>query len=225
MLKRILLILTALAGWFALLIQLPITVANSRAVGMSIIGGAIAYLSFFTILTNLLVATSLTCSLWPRSSWGGFFSRPVVTSALAAYAAMVGAGYSLLLRHVWNPEGLQKIADILLHDLVPLMYLIYWLIFLPKRGLRWKNALQWLIYPVVYLCFVLIRGGWSGRYPYYFLDASKLGYLAVASNAIKLLCAFLVVALFVVVIGRWMGRRYPDERKAVSKRSSRADAR
>jgi len=34
---------------------------------------------------------------------------------------MVGAGYTLLLRHLWNPQGAQKLADILLHDVVPVL--------------------------------------------------------------------------------------------------------
>jgi hypothetical protein len=37
-----------------------------------------------------------------------------------------------------NPQGAQKIADILLHDVVPVMYLGYWLIFIPNGSLRWK---------------------------------------------------------------------------------------
>jgi len=50
----------------------------------------------------------------------------------------VGVSYSLLLRHLRNPQGAQKIADILLHDVVPVMYLGYWLIFIPNGSLRWK---------------------------------------------------------------------------------------
>jgi hypothetical protein len=151
--------LIALVGWFALLLQFPLSIAVSRANGMTIVGAILAYFSFFTILTNLLVVLSLSFSLvTPNTGLGRFFSRPGVLAGITTYIAMVGAGYSLLLRHLWAPEGLQKIADVVLHDLVPVLYVVYWLIFAPKNALRWKSVLIWLTYPLAYLVFVLVRG-------------------------------------------------------------------
>ena len=76
MVKRAFIAVTAVTGWFGLLLQFPITIATSRAAGMSLMGAIVTYRSFFTIRTNLLVAMGLTFSLWPQSRWGGFFSRP-----------------------------------------------------------------------------------------------------------------------------------------------------
>jgi hypothetical protein len=214
---RIYMALTALVGWLALLLQFPLTIAISRANGMSMVGAIITYFSFFTILTNLLVVLGLTYSLWMPSSRGGrFFSRPVVIAGITVYIAMVGAGYSLLLRHLWAPEGLQKIADVILHDLVPVFYAGYWLIFVPKSALRWKNVLLWLTYPLAYLGFVLLRGALSGRYPYPFIDAGALGYARVFFNAALLLCAFLTVGLVLVAISRCMGRASATADRQVS---------
>jgi hypothetical protein len=147
-------------------------------------GGIITYFSFFTILANLLVALGLTFSLRTLSSGvGKYFSRPVVTSGTALYIATVGSVYSLLLRRLWDPEDLQKVVDVILHDLVPVMYVVFWLFFVPKSGLRWKDILWWLIFPVIYLAWVLVRGALIGRYPYPFIDAGALGYARVLSNA------------------------------------------
>ncbi len=204
---RVYMALIALVGWFALLLQFPLTIATSRANGMTMIGAVITYVSFFTILTNLVVVLGLTFSLGiPNSNWGRFFSRPGVIAGITASIAMVGVGYSLLLRHLWAPEGLQKIADVVLHDLVPVLYVAYWLIFVSKSGLRWKSVLVWLTYPLAYLSFVLLRGAISGRYPYYFIDAHALGYPRVLFNSTMLLCAFLVVSLVVIAISRCMDR-------------------
>jgi hypothetical protein len=180
----------AVAGWFGLLMQVPLTLAHCRALGMTTIAGMVTYFSFFTILTNLLVVLGLSFSLClPESPWGRFFSRPSVTSATTVYIALVGAAYSLLLRHVWDPEGLQKIADILLHDAVPFLYVAWWLIFLPKARLPWKTALSWLVYPLAYLVFVLFRGALTMRYPYHFIDVVKLGYPRVLAHSALLLCS------------------------------------
>jgi hypothetical protein len=206
MVKRVLIATTAVTGWFGLILQFPISIATSRAAGMTLIGSVVTYFSFFTILTNLLAATTLTFSLWPESRWGRFFSRPIVTSGVTVYMAMVGIGYSLLLRHTWDPEGLQKIADILLHDATPLMVFACWLFAFSKARLLWKSMLSWLIYPLVYLGFVLSRGALTRRYPYPFIDAGKLGYRAALANAAALLVAFVVLGLLLVAISRWMSK-------------------
>jgi hypothetical protein len=78
--ERCLIAITAILGWIGLLIQFPLTIENSRAQGMTLLGGITAYLSFFTILTNLLIAIALTSSLTRKSRRSGFFTRPAVTS-------------------------------------------------------------------------------------------------------------------------------------------------
>ena len=195
---------TASAAWFALLLQFPLTMRTSIANGMSVIGAILTYFSFFTLLTNLIVALVLTfCLLAPNSSWGRFFSSPVVSTGTALYIAMVSAVYSLLLRHSWNPEGLDKLADIILHDVAPILYVGFWILFVPKSGLRWKNTLSWTIYPMIYLAWILIRGAISGRYPYPFVDVGQLGYPRVLLNSGMLLAIFLAAGLAVVAAARW----------------------
>ncbi len=210
-LMRVYMAAIALAGGAALLLQFPLSIAASRTNGISLAGAIITYFSFFTILTNILVVVSLVCPLWiANSSAGRLFSRPEVITGIAIYIATVGSVYSLLLRQLWAPEGLQKIADVVLHDLVPVLYAVYWLIFVPKRTLRWKNILSWLAYPLAYLAFVLFRGAMSGRYPYHFIDVGALGYPRVFLNAALLLAAFLVVGVIVVAVGRRTGRGSDD---------------
>ena len=64
--------------------------------------------------------------------------------------------------------------------------------------------LFWLLYPLIYLGFILSRGALTRRYPYPFIDAGKLGYPLVLANATALVIAFLVLGLLVLAIGRWM---------------------
>jgi hypothetical protein len=64
---------------------------------------------------------------------------------------------------------------------VPLLFVLGWLIYLPKARLPWKALLSWLGYPLAYLVFVLLGGALTQRYPYYFVDVTKLGYPAFFS--------------------------------------------
>ena len=202
----------AAIAWFALALQFYLEVMRSLGGGGSM-GWIVAnYFSFFTILTNLAVALFLTISvLTPESRWGRFCLNAVPQTGIAVYIAVVGATYSLMLRHLWNPHGAQKLANVLLHDAVPVLYVAYWLIFVPKAGLRWKHAFWWLYYPVVYMVYTLLRGVVTGWYPYPFIDVAALGFPRALGNGGLVLLAFFVLGLIAVAIGRWMRHRSAAE--------------
>ncbi len=144
-------IIIAIIGWFALLLQLYVMMNTNAKNGIAISSTIINFFSFFTILSNLLVAFSLTFStLFSKTKPGIFFSKPATQSAIGLYIIIVGIVYTVALRKIWNPEGLQLVADRLLHDLIPLLYLIYWLLFTPKKVLRWKHVSYWLIFPALW---------------------------------------------------------------------------
>jgi hypothetical protein len=205
----------AALGWYALLLQLYLVVVTARTAGISVATAVTNYFSFFTISTNLLIVLVLTLSLKATPSKVSTFARrPTVQSATAVYIAIVGIVYSLTLRNLWAPEGLQKIADVILHDAIPLLYLLYWLMFVlkgahrdegsTKDSLRFQNVPAWLAYPAIYLVYSLARGAVTGIYLYPFIDVGKLGYTRVALNAFVLLCVFLGLSLLLVAIARWV---------------------
>jgi hypothetical protein len=170
----------------------------------------INYFSFFTILTNLLVALCATLPLLaPHTTAGRFFWRPSIQSATAVYIAIVAITYSVLLRHLWNPQGTQKIADVLLHDVVPVLYVAFWIFLVPKFTLRWGDAVRWLAYPLVYMAYTLVRGYISHWYPYYFIDVDTIGLSRALIHAGGLLLAFLGLGLLFIAIGRWNARSSP----------------
>ena len=190
----------ALTAWFALVLQLVIMLPKAT----SIVTGLVNFFSYFTILTNLLVALCFS-SQWfpPRSSLRRFFSKPAVKAGITMYITVVGIIYSLLLRKIWNPTGWQLVADRLLHDVVPILTVLYWLIVEPKGELKWKHAFWWLIYPAVYLLLTLLRG----VYPYPFIDYNKLGLQQTATNITLMTVGFLMLGLLYVTLDRLMGRR------------------
>jgi len=191
----------ALLGWFALALQLYLMLV--QAPGPERLGAVITYFSFFTILTNIWTALVFSAvALQPEGGWGQWLRRPSVQAATAVYIAIVGMVYQLLLRQLWNPQGAQWVADVLLHSIIPVGYVLYWLLFAPGAGLNWKDAVTWLMYPGVYLVYILARGAASGLYPYPFVDVKVLGYGGVLFRAAGLLLVFLGMGLLVVAVGR-----------------------
>src|SRR5687768_4020290 len=177
-------VLNAIVAWLALILQLYVMLRNAETNGLTPLKATWNFFSYFTVLTNLLVAVCLSFILIkPVSSVGRFFSRPSTLAAITLYIFMVGLTYNIILRSVWAPTGLQKWVDEALHVVVPLLFVIFWLLFIPKGSLKWIHPFRWLIYPAVYLVYALLRGEFSGFHAYPFINTAELGYNRVLFNA------------------------------------------
>lgn len=207
-LRRTAAALLALLGWAAIGLQYYLTMQTNGVMGLSQIEGIVRFFSYFTIQANILVALVLT-AFAIKSGPDEWLVHPFVRSAVAAYIAMVGLVYVVLLRHLWALTGAQWIADIVLHYVMPVGYLVFWFACVRKSGLRWYDPLLWLIYPLFYLGFVLVRGKISGFHPYPFIDAKTLGYAGVAANTAGLLIVCAALGGCLVVIGLRLARRRP----------------
>lgn len=190
----------AILAWTAVVFQFYLILLNRTA---SVAETIIRFFSFFTILTNILVAFCCTTLWWrPGSSLGRRFSMPGTLTAITVYITIVGLVYNLVLRTYWEPRGLQLVVDNLLHTIIPSLFLLFWIVLVPKNKLQWKEVFPWLIYPLVYILFIITRGALSGFYPYPFIDVSKIAYHEVLTNTGALLIGFLVLSLLLVGIGK-----------------------
>lgn len=189
-------IAAALLGWFGLAVQLYLIVYARWETHASVMGGLVKFFSFFTILTNTLVAVTLTCAVTRQNSAvHRFFRSPIVCGGITVSILLVGIAYNLLLRHLWQPEGWQRVADEVLHDIMPLAFLLYWWLYVPKGSLRLTHVLAWIAYPVVYFAYVLLRGNLIGDYVYPFIDVGTIGFAQAFLNALGVLAGFVVMGL------------------------------
>ena len=86
------------------------------------------------------------------------------------------------------------------HYAIPILYPFYWLAFLPKGSLRWSNPPWWLVYPVLYFLYSMLRGAAFGTYLYPFFDAAQLGVAQVWVNGIVLLAVFIWLGVVLTAI-------------------------
>ncbi len=199
--------LIAIVACFALVLQFGLMMTSADSQSVAVAERIVRFFSYFTILSNIIVAITATAiAFFPNTKLGTFFTRPNVQAAVAVYISIVGIVYSLFLRSVWDPEGWQLVADRLLHDAVPIAFVVYWLLFAPKIVLKWLDPLKWLIFPLVYMLYSLTRGAIANWYPYYFVNVTQLGYSAVLTNAALILVAFVVVGIFFTAIGKLLSR-------------------
>lgn len=177
----------------------------------AILDRTVEYVSYFTIVTNFLIALAFSApALAPESKAGRWWSAASPRGAVTVFALVVMIIYHLLLRALWHPEGLQLINDYMLHYVMPIAMLTDWLAFTPRGGLRWRDAVAWLVVPTVYGGWTLAHGAVSGFYPYPFMDVAKLGYPDVLLNMAGLVLGFLLPGLLLVRLDGLLARNRPQ---------------
>lgn len=198
--KRSLSALIAFLAWIAVLTQYYLMIQNRvESTGET----TIRFFSFFTILTNSLVAVFFMLSLIrPKTGKRSLPDKPGTLTAVTVYITVVGLVYQIVLRHTWEPAGLQKIIDELLHSVIPVLVIVFWYLYENKSALKFGQIPQWLIYPLLYLIYVLIRGSISGFYPYPFLNVADIGWQKVIVNSTVITVLFLVISAVFVKFGK-----------------------
>lgn len=197
----------AVVAWLAVLLQLWLSVQLGLDNGKSIVGGIVAFLGYFTVLTNIFVALMASAGALSRSPTAWLYRPPVVGCATTAIL-LVGIAYHLLLRRTWSPQGAQLVADILLHYVVPAGALTHWIVYRHAGRLAAKAPLIWCLYPTLYFAYALARGELLGSYPYPFIDVAVLGYRQVLLNAAGLLAAFVGLGFAVLGLARLAARSH-----------------
>ena len=186
---------TALVGWLGLALQFAIVVGQ---LGPAL--GTWRFLGYFTIITNIFVAAIATAVAMERKS--GFAGSRVRLAGVTSIVA-VGLVYSLLLRSMWNPRGLQKLADAALHDWSPMLFLLMWVL-TPHGSLGWRDIKWALLLPAFYLAYALSRGALDGWYAYWFLNPTNQTLGALIGSILGMLALFAAVAAFAVAVDKRM---------------------
>ena len=196
----------AVVGWAALGLQYGLMVSGLPT--DEVVTRTVNFFSFFTILTNLLVALAMTLPVIAGNTpMGRWSTSEGIRAGVTMYAVVVGLVYHFLLHATWSPQGWSWVANIALHYVMPAAILIDWLIFTPNGRLKWLDATRWLVFPLAYGAWTLLHGAFSGWYPYWFIDVSGLGLRPALLNFGGLLVFFAIVGLIVVAIDRTLGRR------------------
>jgi hypothetical protein len=191
---------TACAG---LLIEADLSFAWMLARGVTLPDAVIRFFSYFTVLTNTMIALyGVFCMLGGESRWGGAALHASLKTGLAVSIFFVALGYTALLKNFWHLTGLAACANTLLHYVVPALFLLYWVFFASRRLLPWMHACWWTLYPGLYFFYALIQGRRTGLYPYPFIDAAEIGYRHALANGMTLLVLYWLAALLFIAMAR-----------------------
>ena len=141
----------ALVAWSGLALQFSVSLNLLTPQRMNVWQTLSRMLAYFTILTNLVVAAYYSIRLVsPDSATGRWLAQPSVGSGIAMYVTLVCVIVHLILRHLQVLTGNALLADTILHYVTPILFVIFWIGWVPKRSLQWRHALWRALYPLAF---------------------------------------------------------------------------
>jgi hypothetical protein len=186
--------LAALIAWVSLLAQ---AVVSNRLMGQPDLAALLWRMAgYFTVLTNVAVAVAMT-----SVAAGHPLSARMAGAAVSAIV-VVGIVYHAVLAGLWQPEGLAWWADQGLHTAVPVLTAIWWIGHARKAPLALRDAAVWLVWPMAYLCYAIIRQSLTGFVPYPFLDLTAHQPMDVAWNVLAIVGLFVCVSAILLAMAR-----------------------
>lgn len=165
------------------------------------------FFSFFTIQSNVIALVMLLLSALIGLR-GGELSRAMEMwrGGAVAWMATTGIVVVLLLSNLNADLQLtEPWVDTVLHQVMPIVMVLDWLMAPPRFRLDFRQALVWAAYPLLYCAYSLIRGPIVDWYPYPFLDPGQSGgYWAVAAYSVGIAVGFVGLIWLVVWAGNGM---------------------
>jgi hypothetical protein len=194
---RLLLGCTAL---IAIATQLAIQVRS----GFSILN----FFSYFTNLSNAFAAIVLLLGASRVFFAGGRFRLDDQLRYVSVVnMAVVGVVFTMLLRGV-DLGALLPWVNIVLHYVMPCAVVLDWLLQPPRVKLGLQQLAFCLIFPALYLVYVLYRGHLTGWYPYPFLNPVNVGgYAGVGAYAAGIGIAFFFASGLLLLAGNHLAKR------------------
>lgn len=166
------------------------------------------FFSYFTILSNLLAAVVLLCLASGRKSFLGVIIE-VLRPVAVVYMLITGLVVLVLLEKYSSLALMLPWAGDVLHKIMPIVLFADWLINPPRKKIRFTAAFAWLVFPLVFVGYTLVRGPLVANwYPYPFLDPNDVnGYWGVGKYVVLIYSGAFVIAQFVIFLGNRLRKR------------------
>jgi hypothetical protein len=204
--------LTALVVGFGLVLQLSLSVTAKSGAGSfeSTADRVVNFFSFFTVLSNVgvVVTTGLLALALGRTST---LFRVIRLDAVLGIA-VTGIVFHLTLSDLQELTGWEWAADLILHTLSPIVAVLGWLVFGPRRMLSLRIVWLSVVVPIAWIVYALVRGALvhdrfgNDYYAYPFMNVPQHGYPTVLANVSLVAILFLALSFGALALDR----RLPD---------------
>jgi len=107
--------------------------------------------------------------------------------------------YNILLADQTPLEYFSSLSNVLMHCILPLLFIFHWVLFYKHGTMHWYQPLLCMVMPLLYVIYIVIRAPFvKGKpgldvWPYFFLDMDSLGIGGFLRWLFVLLIAFLAI--------------------------------
>ena len=191
-------------------------------------------LSYFTIQSNIVCFFVMLCSIYHslvsiRNKRYHDYARIhlflkglallMITITFLTYnLVLTGTGFSMTKG--FSPA--LSLNDRIVHFVVPALTWVEFLFFQPKGSFKKYDPLKWLLAPVIYFVFIMIKARYVSpatygigikRYPYFFMDVEKYGVMYVIKYVVLFVIATLIIGYAIRTIDFILGMIYTKVQK------------
>lgn len=99
-----------------------------------------------------------------------------------------------------DPQDNWRVRSISFHVILPIMYVMDWILFYEHKKVRWFYPLASVVFPVLYVIFIYVRAAILNFnpeapyiYPYFFLNLETQGIAGVAKWVVILFIGFIAL--------------------------------
>ena len=118
--------------------------------------------------------------------------------------------YNILLAKAYSvADYFLSTSNLLLHVILPIMFIVHWAVFCEHGQLRWFHPFLCTVMPLIYVFVILVRSvilhGKTGTllYPYFFLDVDTLGWSGVFAYLAALVVIFIAIGYVFYGFDHW----------------------
>lgn len=169
---------------------------------------------YYTNLSNYIcltfmfaeLITTIKCS--EHKEVGGDF-MPLLKFVSVIMIMITFLVYNILLAKSFTViEYFTSFYNLSFHVILPLMFIVDWFIFYERGKVKWFYPLCCVVFPFVYVAFIMIRAAilnWDSNellYPYFFLNVSEIGVKGVAIWILILVVVFLGIGYLILMIDK-----------------------
>jgi hypothetical protein len=187
-------------SWFTIVAGAILNISESGSIVPWLMG-----FKYYTTQSNYLVSIWwILAILWHKNPDKLQKIMGPLKGAFTFVITITFVFFAVLLAPIYHPTGFAAFANVILHYLTPIAFIVDWELTEVNERYKWKHLLYWALYPLCYLIFALVHGFAliQGDFIYPFFDVNSLGLVNFIILFVLLILSALGMASAYIIINR-----------------------
>jgi len=151
---------------------------------------------YFTLQSNLIVFLYFLILYSRIFEHNKLFNK--LFGGVVVYITITFIVYSIFIEPFVSPQGFAFIGSLLNHYVTPILVIAFISKYKGDYTFSYKDIKIWIIYPLVYLIFLVILGSISNNYLYPFFQVEDVGYIGLLIAIISVNILFYILSFILV---------------------------